>query len=245
MLFKTKPSAKKAENKAPDRVIPVQIASVPVRVSQRARRMALRVDAKTGDVFLSWPLPARRLSAAAAEKFIIENKRWIDRQLAKKAAIAVIGAGSRIDILGQGYTIVHAPGRGVTRFEGDSIVVQGQSEFLQRRLRDFLKKHALDVLAARARDKQLLLKLKPARLRVIDPKSRWGSCAPDGTLMFSWRIILAPDHVLDYLVAHEVAHRVHMNHGAKFWALCDSLCAEGENARAWLKFHGPRLMAML
>ena len=78
---------------------------------------------------------------------------------------------------------------------------------------------------------------------MIDPKTRWGSCAPDGSMMFSWRLILAPPDVLDYVVAHEVAHRIHMNHSPKFWALCASLTADAGEAKRWLKKNGHALMA--
>ena len=86
---------------------------------------------------------------------------------------------------------------------------------------------------------------KPAAgLRVKDTKSRWGSCTSDGKLSFSWRIAMAPAHVLNYLAAHEVAHLEEMNHGPKFWALCRRLCPDTDTAKAWLKRHGSALHAV-
>ncbi|MCD6073245.1 MAG: hypothetical protein K0Q70_128, partial [Rhodospirillales bacterium] len=74
-----------------------------------------------------------------------------------------------------------------------------------------------------------------------DTRSRWGSCTPDGKLSFCWRLILTPEWVLDYVVAHEVAHLAHLNHGPKFWATVKSLDVKPEQARAWLDVHAERL----
>ena len=77
-----------------------------------------------------------------------------------------------------------------------------------------------------------------------DTRSRWGSCSWNGNLSFSWRIVMAPPLVIDYLAAHEVAHLQEMNHGPKFWALCKQLCPRMEEARTWLKQHGSQLHAI-
>ena len=82
------------------------------------------------------------------------------------------------------------------------------------------------------------------RIAIKDQRSRWASCAPDGTLAFSWRLVMAPEWVLDYVVAHEVAHLREMNHGPKFWALCRELCPRTDEARAWLKRNGSALHAI-
>ena len=79
------------------------------------------------------------------------------------------------------------------------------------------------------------------RIAVRDTRSRWGSCSSKGTLSFSWRLVLAPPFVLDYLVAHEVAHLAHMNHSAAFWALARRLAPRMPEAELWLKVHGPVL----
>lgn len=202
--------------------------------------MALRVEARTGDIVLTWPL--RGASEKSALRFIDANKDWISRQREKPRPAPFLAGGS-VCILGVDYTIDHRPGRGLTRIEGGRVVVHGASEHLPRRLRDFLKKTAEETLAARTRDKCLSLGLKPSPVRIIDPRTRWGSCGPDGRIMYSWRLVMAPEKVLDYVVAHEVAHRVHMNHSRKFWQLCLSLCEDGAASRRWLRAHGSRLMA--
>ena len=81
----------------------------------------------------------------------------------------------------------------------------------------------------------------PKRVILRDTKSRWGSCTTDGVLSFSWRLILAPRHVMDYVVAHEVAHLREMNHGPRFWKLCEEICRTVDGARAWLEENGTDL----
>ena len=77
-----------------------------------------------------------------------------------------------------------------------------------------------------------------------DTRSRWGSCTSDGRLAFSWRIVMAPPYVIDYLAAHEVAHLAEMNHGPRFWTACRRLCPRTDEAKAWLKRHGTMLHAI-
>lgn len=221
--------------------VPAEIDGVPVRQSLRARRMALRVDNSTGEVVLVWP---RRGSEKSARRFVEENRNWIARQRAAAQPARDFTPGAPLSVAGREYTLVHQPGRGLTRIEGDAIIVHGAAEHFARRLRDFLKKEAFDALCALSDAKAATLNLKPVPIRVIDPKTRWGSCAHDGRLMYSWRLILAPPEVLDYVVAHEVAHRVHMNHGVKFWRLCAELSAgDAGAARRWLRREGRQLMA--
>lgn len=218
---------------------PADIHGVRVVPNNRARRLSLRVDAKRGDVVLSWP---KRTSLRAAEKFVRDNMDWVERHRAKIIPLQVFEAGSTVHLAGREYTIMHARGRGVTRIENENIIVHGDAAHLHRRVRDFIKTESLRRLTALSAEKAAALGLKPTSVRVLDPKSRWGSCGPDGKLMYSWRIIFAPPDVMDYLVAHEVAHRVHMNHGPAFWRLCASLTPDAKSARRWLNENGKTLM---
>jgi predicted metal-dependent hydrolase len=233
MLFRLKRTVKAATP-------PPEISGIPVRVSSRARRMSLRVDTKTGDVVFVW---ARRTTPEKAARFIEDNRRWIELRRAEKIERHPVADGMTLDVLGVRYTVHHAGGRGLARFDGDRIVVHGSSEHMERRLKDFLKKTAQEILTEKSTEKSFLLGLSPPPVRVIDPKTRWGSCGADGKLMYSWRLILTPPDVLDYVVAHEVAHRVHMNHSRRFWALCLSLCDNGVASRRWLKKNGQNVMA--
>ena len=219
---------------------PAEVAGVRVKASLRARRMALRVDVKAGDVVLTWP---RGTSERGALRFIEQNRLWIEQHRRKLPPPKCFSDGDIISIHGHEYKIVRRDGRGVTTLAAGQLIVHGRPEHMSRRIKDFLKGKALEVLTEVVAIKLSDLNLKPAAVRVIDPRTRWGSCSPDGRMMFSWRLILAPPAVLDYVVAHEAAHRIHMNHSRKFWALCSSLTGDSAAARRWLKTHGSALMA--
>ena len=222
-----------------NKIVPAEVGGVRVKPSVRARRLSLRIDARAGDVVLVWP---RRASEKSALQFVCENRRWIETQKSRLTGERLLQAGDKVSVRGCDYVIEHRSGRGVTRFEGDAIVVHGDIAHFPRRLRDFLKKESRRVLTECAREKTRELNLYFKSLRVIDPNTRWGSCGHDGRLMFSWRLILAPEDVLDYVVAHEIAHLVHMNHSKKFWALCASLTKDAAASRRWLREHGMRLL---
>jgi predicted metal-dependent hydrolase len=114
---------------------------------------------------------------------------------------------------------------------------------LPRRVRDHLVALAKRDFADRARALAARLGKSVTRVGVRDPKSRWGSCSSRGALSFSWRLIFAPEPVIDYVVAHEVAHLVEMNHSPRFWRVVASLVPDSAAPRAWLKRHRMELMA--
>lgn len=233
MLFRQKP--------ARTDIIPADIAGLRVRPSARARRMSLRVEAKTGHILFIWPLKGR-VTVDKALRFIEQSRRWIDRQRQQAVPPKTFSNGSVISIEGRDVTIRHATGRGLTRLEDDVLTVHGAPEHLPRRVKDFLKKRAAETLARLTAEKAQSLGLKPRAVRIRDPKSRWGSCGPDGDIMYSWRLLLAPYDVMDYVVAHEVAHRLHMNHSKNFWRVCLSLAPTGAASRRWLRSHGRELL---
>lgn len=236
-MFKTLTRKLKVKIKKP--APPATIEGVKVVPNMRARRLALRLDQRRGDIVLTWP---RRCSLQAAQRFVRENRNWIAEQRAKLPPIRQFEHGMRLRIAGEYYTISHKEGRGLTRLEGTRLIVHGDIAHLNRRVRDFLRAEAHRVMSALADKKAAKIGLRPSSVRILDPKSRWGSCGPDGKLMFSWRLLLAPYAVMDYLVAHEVAHRKQMNHGPKFWALCATLTKDVPAARDWLNTHGQELM---
>lgn len=125
-----------------------------------------------------------------------------------------------------------------------AILVSGESQHVPRRLADFLKKEARRDLEALASHHAKASGKRIASISMKDTKSRWGSCSHDGNLSFSWRIVMAPPNVIDYLAAHEVAHLTEMNHGPRFWALCQKLCPGTDEAKAWLKRNGSALHAI-
>jgi predicted metal-dependent hydrolase len=204
----------------PKNKIPEEIEGLRVRQHPRARRLALRVDTKTGEVVLVWP---KRTSEKSVRRFIAESQAWIEkhrRQAPQKKPFVHL---SKVNFCGTEYTIHHQTSRGLTRFEGENLIVHGDEAHISRRVGDFLKAEALRVLTEITHKKSDFLGLKPVTVRVRDPRSRWGSCGNDSGIMYSWRLVMAPPEVMDYVVAHEVAHRVHMNHGRKFWQLCSDM----------------------
>lgn len=222
---------------------PDDIGGVPVRISTRAKRMALRADARTGRIVLV--LPKRKNWTAkmqdAALSFVSAHRDWIARH-DKPVAATGLQVDQQISVLDRTYTLRHHTGRGVARIEGDDIIITGGIDHFDRRARDFLKRHAADILTARVHDKARMIDVRVRDVRLRDPASRWGSCGPDGEIMLSWRLILLPEFVMDYIVAHEVAHRVHMDHSRNFWRLCLSMTARGGEAKRWLKLHGSEVM---
>ena len=146
------------------------------------------------------------------------------------------------------HRIAHRHGaRGTVWTETDAgngerlLCVAGHAPHIDRRIGDFLRREAKRDLEVASLRYAHALGLAVRRVTVRDQSSRWGSCSTTGMLSFSWRLILAPSHVLDYLAAHEVAHLVEMNHSAKFWRLVQRLCPDHERAKAWLDVHGADL----
>ena len=124
------------------------------------------------------------------------------------------------------------------------LLVSGAEEHLRRRIADFLKKEARKDLERLVSVYARMVGRKVKSLSFKDTRSRWGSCAADGALSFSWRIVMAPPKVIDYLAAHEVSHLREMNHGPDFWDLCEELCPAMEDAKRWLKRNGTMLHAI-
>ncbi len=219
--------------------------SVPVRIraNARARRMILRTDSQgpEGGAGVVVTLP-RGVSVREALRWTATQGTWIRRQLAKLPDRVEFEPGAVVPFLGVDHAIAAAPDarRGVWA-EAGTIFVSGRPEHLARRLADWLKREARARITECVHVKTAQLGAEAGRISIRDPKSRWGSCAPGGNLNFSWRLVLTPDFVFDYVVAHEVAHLKELNHGPRFWELVEGLTAETERARAWLNAFGAGL----
>lgn len=217
---------------------------VLVRRRPTARRMTLRVSSASGDIVLTLPT---RSELKAGLQFAQAHGGWIAARVAKRPRNVPFEAGSVIPLRGEPHRIVHwSTIRGVTRAtrdpEGQPIIaVSGDKANLARRITDFLKREALKDLNAAVDRHSARLGIPARKVTVRDTTSRWGSCSSTGALSFSWRLILAPPLVLDYLAAHEVAHLKEMNHSHRFWALTHRLCPATEEAEAWLKRNGSGL----
>ena len=208
-----------------------------------ARRFTLRVRGATRDVVLTMPA---RSSLKSAREFAERHAAWIGARLARLPRPVTFEPHSATPLRGVDHTIVHRPGaRGVVWIEqgdnGPMICVAGDLAHVARRVADYLKREArADLETAVARHSKAL-GVEARRITLRDTTSRWGSCSSTGALNFSWRLILAPSFVLDYLAAHEVAHFVHMNHSPAFWKVTHRLFPETDRAEEWLKTHGAGL----
>jgi predicted metal-dependent hydrolase len=213
--------------------------ALAVRRSPRARRITLRIDPVRAYAELIVP---RRVGLAEALRFAEGKRAWIAQRLAALPEAVRFAEGTVIPVGGELLTIRNHAGRGPVRREGDALLVGGSPEHHGRRVRDWLKAHARTVLGQRSRELASRIGRRVTGIRLGDPKSRWGSCSPDGGLAYSWRLILAPPDVLDYVVAHEVAHLQELNHGRRFWRLVGELVPDVDGPRAWLRRNGTRLL---
>lgn len=221
--------------------MPVLPGSPPIEIALRrsasARRFSLRVSRLDGRVTLSMPLRARE---AEALRFANEQADWIRTTLSQMPQFQVVGIGDAVPVEGRLLVLTQAAGRSV-RVDGDSILVPGDPRQAGVRVAALLKVLARDRLAAACDRHALRLGRPYTRLTLRDTRSRWGSCAHDGALMFSWRLIMAPPMVLDYVAAHEVAHLAEMNHSPAFWRVVEGLYPNWKPRRAWLHDHGQGL----
>jgi predicted metal-dependent hydrolase len=186
-----------------------------------------------------------RGSLKAARDFAERHGAWIGARLARLPDIVPFEPGALVPLRGLDHLIVHRPRqRGPVLLETGEpplLAVSGQAEHLARRLHDFLKKEAKRDLDTAVERHAGALGMAARRIVLRDTRSRWGSCSATGALNFSWRLILAPPFVLDYLAAHEVAHLVHLDHSERFWAVTRTLVPDYPRAEAWLKAHGAGL----
>jgi predicted metal-dependent hydrolase len=215
-------------------------AQVEWRRNRRARRVSLRIDPRDGAVVVTLP---PRSSRNAGVALLMDNAEWVSARLAALPRQVAFADGAAVPLGGVSHVIRHMPqGRGAVWLEDGEIRVAGAPEFLPRRVGDFLRAEARRVMSGLALEKAGLAGLHPRRVAIKDTKSRWGSCAADRTLAFSWRLVMTPGFVQDYVAAHEVAHLRHMNHGPRFWALTRTLTEHTEPAVAWLRAEAPRLL---
>ena len=217
-------------------------ARVSIRVSPRARRIALRIDAAERKVELVLP-PG--VPPSHGLRFLATKQGWIAARLAALPQPVPFAEGVTVPLLGIPHRIRReddAAAPPVAIRDGE-IRVRGDPTHVERHVRDHLVAMAHSEFAGRARRLAARIGRKMARVSVRDTKSRWGSCSGRGNLSFSWRLIFAPEPVIDYVVAHEVAHLAEMNHGPRFWRLVESLSPDSAAARAWLKRNRSRLLS--
>lgn len=209
------------------------------RRSNRARRVTLRICPKDGTVVITLPPRAGRRAGLA---LLTTHADWVVERLAALPGAVPLTDGAVVPVHGEERVLRHVGGRAAARLDTSEIRVGGEAEFLPRRVADLLRAEARRTLSVLVRQYAATVGRPIRRITIKDTRSRWGSCAPDGSISFSWRLVMAPPFVQDYVAAHEAAHLAEMNHGPRFWALCRRLAPQTDAAMAWLTREGPRLL---
>jgi predicted metal-dependent hydrolase len=217
-------------------------APVEVRRHPAARRLTLRVSRTRRAVIVTLPL---QCDIDEAGTFISRNIEWVRARLDNLPVPVPFRDGVFIPLRGVPHRIVFTgPQRGcrtVQKVAGSmypELHVPGERETASARLEAWLGQQARRDLDARVVWHAHSLGVRAKRMAVRDQASRWGSCSTTGVLSFSWRLVLAPSHILDYVAAHEVAHLKEMNHGPRFWALVRKSCPGMDDAKRWLQIYG-------
>jgi len=217
--------------------------AVTLKLNPRARKLIVKVHPSTGEVTVV--APSRRALDSALE-FARSESDWIRKRLARVPKSIELAVGASIPLRGEMHTIAPGErGRGPVWIDPDGgvslIRASGDAKHIPRRVGDFLKREARKTFDTRVRYYAAMVGTRPGPITVRDTASRWGSCSATRALSFSWRLILAPDFVLDYVVAHEVAHMREMNHGPRFWKLVREMVPDIERPQLWLSQNGTML----
>jgi predicted metal-dependent hydrolase len=233
--------------KREDRLEPALLDVVGSKISRsfrrnsQARRLIIRPARGSGSFIVTLPPRASRREAL---EFANRCRVWIAARLRTSPQTVPLAAGSNILFHGREHAIVHRPGiRGSVWHDAheSTINVAGEAQHLPRRLRDWLKQQAKRDLGIASLAYAEAMEVKIRRITVRDQSSRWGSCSAEGHLSYSWRLVLAPEFVLDYVAAHEVAHLRHMDHSPRYWRLVLAHCQRAREAQQWLKRNGALL----
>lgn len=215
------------------RAVPLTIRRHP-----RARNLILRIEPKIGPIVtIPW-----HTSFEEGIDLVKRKSVWLLRQLDAIPTLVPFVEGAVVPLLGTERIVRHDPqSRRPVRVTETEFQVSGQTEHLARRLTDWFRQEAKRVIGERVEEKTLFLGRPYRRITIRDTRSRWGSCTEDGSLSFCWRLMMLPESVLDYVVAHEVAHLKELDHSPAFWQTVKTLTVDSDRAQAWLKVHGERV----
>lgn len=227
--------------RSPALVLDLDGIAVPLQVRRhpRARRVTLRLAPGEAGVVIVLP-PG--VGSEEGLRLARAHAGWIRSRLDARLPAVPFADGAVVPVAGEALTLRLVAGerRGARR-EGSTLVVGGDAAGASARVHAWLKATARRAILDQVTRRAALLPRPPAAVTLRDTRSRWGSCSPQGRLSFSWRLILAPPFVLDYVVAHELAHLRHHGHGPAFWAAVDDLGVDAAGGRAWLRRHGGAL----
>lgn len=206
---------------------------------KKQKNICLKINSK-GEVILSAPFFC---SESKAIDFINKNIEWIKNNHLKIPQPTKFKESDTISILGQSYTIVHMPKQKTSvEISNNQLLVGGENTFIHRRVSNFAKKQLLIYIEKKAIELAKIIQKKPNKISLKDTSSRWGSCSSKQNLNFCWKIVFAPIFVIDYLIAHEVAHLKEMNHSDAFYKTVALLNVEQSKAEIWLRKNGKDLI---
>ena len=213
---------------------------VVLKENARAKRLILRQDRISGQFTLTYP---KRISVSQIVSFLNRQETWMNVKRASHEPVIKLGHGSILKILDEEITLIHAGDapRKQSKIEGNEFLVYGDKDLIGSRAIRFLKKQARQIFTDKAAFYAEKGGLEFSKIRITDTKSCWGSCSSARVLSLSWRLLLAPEYVCDYVIAHEVSHIKHMDHSKEFWDLCEKLEPQTKRAKKWLKQNGHSL----
>lgn len=215
-------------------------------VNPRARRLSIRIDGRAGEAVLVAP-SERKLADVVA--FARTKADWMRERLAARPDSAPLEPGAVVPLYGRPTLLIAVGGAGAARLidgpDGPVIHSGGEGDAFGRRVENLFKRLARQVLTERTEHHLRTLGQRPVKVSIADTRSRWGSCSPHNrTIRYSWRVIMAPPAVADYLAAHEVAHLVHADHSPAYWSVVQRLVGDHRPYRKWLRDHGAGLHAV-
>tara|TARA_Y100000739_G_C20600044_1_gene462427 strand:- start:1654 stop:2388 length:735 start_codon:yes stop_codon:yes gene_type:complete len=211
--------------------------NINVRKSNKAKRVSIRISGATNEVFLIVP---KQVSILNAKQFAISKERWIRKQLRSKFDISKVKLGSLVPVEGFYYLIEIGENKRV-KVENNKLLIPSQSTDISKHLKAYLLELSRQRLFSMTKHYCELIGKNCVKVSIKDPKTRWGSCTSKGNLMYSWRLIMAPKSILEYLVVHEVSHLLEMNHSKKFWQHVGNMMPNFRESQIWLKKNGQKL----
>ena len=215
-------------------------------VNRRARRLSIRIDAKAREAVVVAPNAA---SLAQGVAFARTKADWIAEKLDQSVEVRPFSPGMTVTLLGRSIRLEAVAGVGAARLQeradGPVLSAGGEGEAYARRIENWFRRQARQFLSARTDHYLSKLGQGPVKISIVDTRSRWGSCSPHNrSIRYSWRVVMAPESVADYLAAHEVAHLVRADHSPAYWAVVEGLIGDHRPMRHWLKTHGAALHAI-
>lgn len=219
-------------------------SAIEHRANPRARRVSLRVDAAKRRILVTRPA---RVKESSAHKFLLERAEWVRARWSELPPPCPFVEGGEVPFRGVLHVLERPGARGrakVIRDDPPILSIPAVEGAFEGRVKRYLKEAAERDLVRRVEIHADALGVWPSSVRVKDTASRWGSCAPNGDLAFSWRLIAAPPFVLDYVAAHEVAHLREANHSSRFWRLVERIYGDHDEPREWLRDNAAALFAI-